>query len=945
MSSDNLNSNKASFVIHLINVRSICNKLDILHVYIDHHKPDILAITETWGRDALTDNLITPNGYTLFRKDRIDRLGGGVLLLVRDELSPHNFFIPEHIERYEDSVWCVVQVPSSQRLLVGCIYRSPSSNAENDNKLCTLFNFATDAGHDYRILLGDFNSPNIDWKLMSASSSSGQILVDNVLNNCLSQMVHIPTRGDNILDLAFVNDPSFVSSVQVENEFPGSDHKVVTVALSFAAPSRSNLQTNDTFFRFSRADWPLYRLLLEQNDWDKVFRADNVDVAWSTLKDYILTAANAAIPRASKNKKIGGVPLSGSVRRAFRSRKKTFHSLSGSTTALACELREQADGNLRQAINESRKRFESIIAAQCKSNPKQFWGHIRSAYASKPKITAVIDSDGQMTRTDEDTAQVFNNFFISVFNKDDAENLNPKSVTTRTIHNLNSFNITLESIQNVFMSLPPFSSPGPDGIQNVLLKEGGTCLLLAVKNFFSHIISDGLLPMEWKKATVVPIFKKGTRSDCKNYRPISLTCTLCKVFERLLKDVMLDFLLKNDLLNHSQHGFVPNRSCGSALLTFLEKVTSNVDNRKSVDVIYLDFSKAFDSVPHNYLIYKLRSFGFDGIVIKLIKSFLSDRQQKVTIGKFSSTYLPVTSGVPQGSVLGPLLFVIYIDDIDTSIGSSIIKFADDVKLFMSFDTNSPSFDSFALQNDLDRVANWCAAWLLKLNITKCSCLHIGHKNPLTNYKINDFIIAETDSVADLGVTFTNDLKPSKHCLKAAAKAQKMLAIIKLAFKFLDVHTLSILYKSLIRPILEYCSVVWCPYYVKDIEVLEKVQRRFTRVLPATRHLTYDKRLCLFNLESLYTRRLKCDLTTVFKVIHGIINIEPTLFFNFCSGSGTRGHKYKISTSYARLDARRYFFSTRVVPLWNALPAPCAEAPNINTFKSELSKHFLAIGFR
>ena len=220
---------------------------------------------------------------------------------------------------------------------------------------------------------------------------------------------------------------------------------------------------------------------------------------------------------------------------------------------------------------------------------------------------------------------------------------------------------------------------------------------------------------------------------------------------------------------------------------------------------------------------------------------------------------------------------------------------------------------------------------------------MGYHNPSIRYTINNAIIKDVEMVTDLGVTFTSDLKPSAHCLKAVSKAQKMICLIRLCFKFLDARTLTVLYKALVRPILEYCSQVWCPYLVKDIETLEKVQRRFTRFLPCLRDLSYEDRLSHLDIESLYARRLRFDLQAVYKILHGAIDVDPSLFFNLCDDSRTRGHNYKLSMSYSRLDSRRHFFSSRVVPLWNSLPDRCVNAPNFAIFKSELSKYLISAG--
>lgn len=924
--------------IHLINARSVCNKIHYLKAYVDDCNPDILAITETWGNKTLIDGLITPKGFTLFRRDRLFRKGGGVALLVRDELTPVDFVIPDNFNHEFDSVWCTLRSTSGKIILIGCVYRPPTSSESVDISISDLFDFASVASHDYRVILGDFNVPHIDWKLLKADKHD-QTFLEGVLKNCLTQVVTSPTRGDSLLDLVFVNDVSLISSVQVDESFPGSDHLTVKITLAIDVMKKATSGIVSSGFFFSRANWIQYRKLISEHDRDEIRLAGDADVAWVALKNIIYDAANASIPRV-KHKTIRNVPLSGNVRRAFRHRKNVYRTLRGSTTSLANDLRDQANKYLDDALISNRKRIESSIAYQCGRNPKKFWAHVRSSLANKPKVTTVLNSKGIMSQNDKETACIFNEFFSSAFN--DAEiDVQHMTAWPSSDSKLSTFSVSVDSIKKVLKNLPSHSSPGPDGISNILLKEGGLGLLLLIFDFFSLLISIGALPSEWKTAEVVPIFKKGNRHECNNYRPISLTCTLCKVFERLLKDAMLGFLVSNNLLNDTQHGFLPNRSCCTALLTFLETITRSIDNNTAIDVIYLDFRKAFDSVPHNRLIHKLRKIGFDGDIINLIESFLADRYQRVKVANSCSDSIRVTSGVPQGSVLGPLLFVVYINDIDSYVSSHLIKFADDVRLFLPVDPSQIA----PLQCDLNRISEWCSAWLLELNVSKCACLHIGYNNPSHSYHIDGTNIAEVDSIIDLGISITKNLKPTSQCHLAAAKAHKMISIIKLAFRFLDANSLTLLYKSFVRPVLEYCGVAWCPYFIKDIEVLERVQRRFTRLLPEVSSLPYEERLSKLGLKTLHTRRLIYDLTFMYKIIHGMIDVNHNHFFSMCSDSRTRGHNLKLAMSYSRLDVRKFFFSSRVVQAWNELPNNCADAPSLESFKIELFKHLHSCGAR
>ena len=389
-------STKTSFSLFLVNVRSICNKLFALKLFIDHYKPAILAVTESWGRDCLPDSLITPEGYILFPRDRDDRSGGGVFMLVKQDFSPSPYCFPpeDPVSNFEDSVWCSIRIPPSKTLLVGCAYRSPSSNKYNDSLLERLFDLTSDSNFDFRVIVGDFNCPNVDWVSMS-SAPSNSFLLDSCQNNFLTQIVQKPTRHDNILDLIFVNDPSFISHTDVLEVFPGSDHCIVSCHLTFNMPRSSdphNESPRKDGFNFRKADWQRYRSILSDVQWLDCLRDKTVDEMWHEIKSIILSAANSTIPKHNRRRHVYGVPLTGEVRDAFRQRKRIFRSLSTSVSPLAQAMKIRADDRLKRSIAESRRSFELSIAKDRKINPKRFWSHVRSSFANKAKVTAVLDS-------------------------------------------------------------------------------------------------------------------------------------------------------------------------------------------------------------------------------------------------------------------------------------------------------------------------------------------------------------------------------------------------------------------------------------------------------------------------------------------------------------------------------------------------------------------------
>ena len=391
-------------------------------------------------------------------------------------------------------------------------------------------------------------------------------------------------------------------------------------------------------------------------------------------------------------------------------------------------------------------------------------------------------------------------------------------------------------------------------------------------------------------------------------------------------------------MSSTQHGFLPRRSCLSSLLQFFEILTSNLEVGVDCNAIYIDFAKAFDSVPHRLLLHKLESFGISGALLAWIKCFLTGRKQRVVIRGQSSAWVPVLSGVPQGSVLGPLLFVLYVDDIDSCfLHSTVLKYADDVKVVSAL-TSDDSCQ--LLQSDLDRLTEWSRQWLLSVNLGKCCVIHFGSKNKRNNFFLNENLVSEASSECDLGVDIAENLKPSQQCLKAAASAQRILNLIRLSFQHLDVLTFSQIYRAVVRPRLEYCIPVWSPYLQKDICILEKVQRRATRMISHLRTLSYRDRLNHFHLTSLKTRRLLLDLVTVYKILNGFIDVSPSDFFTFNRDSTTRGHSFKLKVNFSHLNCRRFFFSQRVVAWWNKLPQDCVAAPSIKLFKTKVKSFFL-----
>ena len=353
-------------------------------------------------------------------------------------------------------------------------------------------------------------------------------------------------------------------------------------------------------------------------------------------------------------------------------------------------------------------------------------------------------------------------------------------------------------VSNVLRRLKASYAAGLDELPATVLKKLAQQISFPLSVIFQQSYETGTLPDDWSKAKIRPIFKNGSRTDAANYRPISLTSVCCKVMERVVKDFLSDHLRANNIITASQHGFLAKKSTETQLLECVNDWTGSLNRHENVDVFYMDISKAFDVVSHPKLLYKLKKYKITGKFFNWISAFLSTRTQCVNIGKFMSTEETVSSGVPQGSVLGPLLFLLYINDLPEVVKASTVKiFADDTKLYLSRPKDM-TFD--ALYDDIERLLEWTAENQLGIAFHKCNMLHLGQNNPKANYIFEDCQIPAVQVVKDLGVFVSDNMKFDVHVSKICAKAHRMCGLIFKCFMCRDYDFLLSIFCTFVRPI-------------------------------------------------------------------------------------------------------------------------------------------------
>ena len=725
---------------------------------------------------------------------------------------------------------------------------------------------------------------------------------------------------------------------------------------------------------FFKGNYKLMKEELEKINWDDLFN-ECTDVNQMTLKfeEIIKRETKNYVPlKKSNNKRKPQSPWIDF--KAVRATRRKYHAWQrylncNSHSRYLQYVKERK--KVSKIIKKAKKEFEIKIAKEASSNPKAFY---RYANSYKKKATTFIrlkkrltekcvqvDEKGndllKMTATDEETAIELNDYFQSVFTKDDdtpalhfndfyrtfvdSDHPRPWDLPRNDQEDmLEEIHITEDDVHELLMKVDPNKSGGDDGIHPRVLKECADVLCRPLYLIYRKSLLTSTVPNSWKKATITPLYKSDERDEASNYRPISITSQVGKLLEKLIRKQIMAYFEDRNLLSRTQHGFRQKRSCLTNLLEALDYITDMVDKGVPVDEIFLDFKKAFDKVSHERLIHKLDSMGIKGSVLLWISDFLNDRIQRVRVNGSYSTWKKVTSGVPQGSILGPLLFLAFINDLPMNLCTNINLFADDSKLYSIV---SNSIDVARLQHDIDRCYEWSIDWKMGFHPKKCHVLHFGSKNEENTYKIGGTMISPRNYEKDLGVTVSDTLAWSEHIDNCAKKANRMVGIIKRTFCYMDKDMFLCLYKTFVRPHLEFCPEVWSPHLAKDVSVLEKVQRRATKLVPEYNNLSYDERLKHLGLFPLIDRRLRGDMITTYKILNGFLNVDSDKLTPVLSSGSqivTRSHNKQLLSKVPRTNMRKNFFTNRIVLPWNTLSNETIMSETVDQFKARYDRERL-----
>ena len=908
----------------------------------------MVGVTETRLISEIASSFVSMPNYQLFRCDTLGQVHKhGVGMYIHDDIqvdqviTPCSNVIALHLTHYN--------------LYIVTAYRPPSNNAtENHEMIEALKNFMTSKDV---ILVGDFNLPSLKWKepgrpIVAHCSGTDQAFLDLFDSLGLHQWVTVPTfpSSGNVLDLVFTTEPDCTARVSVEAPLPACDHCPIVFDYIISNINCDTLQygTNSKLIKkWHKGKYAKLNEFLLQVDWEHELAHKNSNESFEHLLLIVQELAQGLIPtqpmKPPHTKPPWKVRPPGRLLRQCKSAWQAYklareaHGRRSQEARNAFAMFSSINKQLRSYSVKAQANYEKSLIEKWKSNPKLLHAYIRSKKSAPTTVGPLKMSDGTVTSDPGQMSECLADAFCSVYTTGQ-----PSLQMPHQVHdgNMPPLQLTVGELKALLRNTDGNTAMGPDGLHPLVLKNCADALAEPIHAIFTRSLEEGSLPDAWKKSLVVPIFKKGLRLDPLNYRPVCLTSVCCKRLERKLSDHIYEYLSSSSLLSSHQFGFRPGFSSSEQLLLVYEEVSAGVDKGNTVDVVLFDYSKAFDVVPHSILLNKLKLLGFDRDILRWISSFLTDRLMEVGVKDKHSTPRTVTSGVPQGSVLGPLLFLIYINHIGSQLSCRYKIFADDLKIY-ACGREHGSDEVFtdlqsAIQKDIDILASTSTSWGLFLNPKKCAVLRFSRpQRELPQYVLDGKVLPSPKTHSDLGVTIDTSLKFHDHISLVTRK------VAGLGYGFLRStvcreREFMLFYLTVhLRPILEYGSCLWHTDYVEDACRLERFQRHWTKQIDGMEHLSYGDRLRQLCLYSVRGRLARADLIQYWRILHGKSCIAPETMFLRPATRITRGHSYKIGVTHVNTDARKRAFAKRSVNIWNSLPECVVSANDVSTFKREL----------
>ncbi|RUA05525.1 MAG: hypothetical protein DSY43_04445 [Gammaproteobacteria bacterium] len=939
-------------VMACLNTNSLLAHIDELKILLNtYEKIDILAINETKLDTSISDREIHLPGFEIARKDRIinGRNGGGICIYVRSNI---NFRLRDDLGSTNlECLTIEITNPRSRPFLVSTWYRPPQSPLDLFSSFEELIDKIDAENKDF-FLLGDLNC-----NLLPGIADNNSLHLRNIIDVYgLSQLITEPTRitqrSKTLIDLCLTNSPQMVSNSGVIH-VGISDHSLIYLTRKMRY-TRSGVHKTSEMRQLKNFNIDHFLHDLRHQKWDSVCITNDPNEMWDAWKHLLMSVIDKHAPlRTKRISNIKSPWLTSCVIRKIRRRDflKQKHTKTNNPTVW--EQFRKARNDVNNSIKRAKHRYFTKNLDANKKDPKKTWKFINELLNRRCKSTIVseLKIGDQIVSSPADIAEEFNSHFTNIGLQLASEI--PESVIDplsylQPINKTFSFKtVDDQVILKLLKTIDGKKATGLDNIPCKLLKIAADIVAPSLTRVFNQSIATGVFPIDWKLARVTPIFKKGSKSDLNNYRPISVLPVVAKIFEKVIYDQLYTYLNSNNLLANCQSGFRSLHSTLTALLEATNDWSVNIDKGFLNGVIFIDLRKAFDTIDHKIIMHKLSIYGVDSSTLKWFESYLENRNQKCSVNGHLSSNSRVTCGVPQGSILGPLLFLIYINDLPNCLAEGLPRmYADDTSI--SFVASNLNDLQQTINKELENVDIWLRSNKLSLNVAKTEFMVVGSRQKLQtendssiDIHINGEQINEVESTKSLGVFIDKNLSWKRHIDEISKKISAGIGALKRARSSISRDTAIKIYKALIEPYFYYCSSVWDGLTQQSSDKLQKLQNRAARVITVSSYDTSSKLLLeMLGWDKLYIERKKQKVITVYRAINNYA--PPYLKYLFIPRKSTynlRDFENKLEIPKPRTDYLKRSFSYNGAVLWNDLPKELRLSKSLSHFKKETENLF------
>jgi len=922
-------------------------KLEEIKYVLSHSKIHILGLCETFLNKEIQDSDLQIPNFNCIRRDRDSRKGGGIVVYIKDNI-PFQHKLDLNTCSLE-SVWIEIMFPNTKSFLINFIYRPPDSTIDWVSAYDISFKNAINCMNKELYILGDLNMNFQSGKDTFKNSRWNSFVISNGLKQLVMEPTRITKKSSTIIDHLYTNRPDCISNVFVSS-YSVSDHFPVCFTRQMHTKIPKNKHISKDYRQFKHFKEHAFQKDLLMSNLNMIDTVSDPNTCLNYLLNTISSTLNIHAPIKTKRIKSDILPgwFSDEIKHAIKMRDwlKKHNKID--------EYKKQRN-HVTFLIRKYKQQFYNNSVRENVST-KHIWKTINSLAHPNPPLTLPLTLDVNNTTIDSipEILDTFNTHFTNIsdlITKTKFEPCHYEKFKTYLNDKLKTHvfeiaPITVFEVRKIIDSLKNNKAPGLDNIGPDILKHCGDSIVDPITSIINKSIQSGIFPDRLKNAYILPVHKESDKNDLNNYRPISILPTISKIIERHISNQMKSFFEKHQLLHTFQSGFRQNHSCQSSLIRLIDSWLQNIDSGQIVGSVYLDLKKAFDLVDHDILLNKMSMYHFSESVLTLMQSYLSNRQQCVKVGTQKSSFKTIKAGVPQGSILGPLLFLVYINDMPFFLQKGTLDlYADDSTLHVA-DVGIKNIQS-TLQNDLNIISNWCSFNNMLIHPNKTKCMVLSSANKSTNtllLKINNIVIEQVEHYNLLGVTVDKHLTWQLHINNVCRKLNSKLALLKRIKPYLNYETMKLFFNSYILPHMDYCCAIWCSATRSNLKKVISIQKRAAKIIMNKPFSSPS--IPIFNKLGWLSFENRCTFlvgTIVYKVLHGsmphyfddVIFVSNNNTYSLRSTTHNDLSSVAFKTNYGK---RTFAYCARNI--WNFIPNNIRQAPSLISFKRHFKNHLL-----